>query len=426
MVRSRLDRLSLTASGAPRRPPSATAARRHQPRRCISVGVITHATAAMPLIFLGTMGATIRGDLHFSETTLGLLAASLPLAAAAASTAAGRLCERISLVTSLRLAALGAALSMLGIGVFARSWLMIAPFLLVAGLTLAMAQPATDGWLTATLPDSIRARAFGIKQASAGPGVGLCAGLAVPLVEQTLGWRASFGVGAALALVLAVCLRRDAPRSRGQVLRELDGSTDLSMRPLVWLAVSGGLCTLPQAAFVTFAVSGAAESGMSRSSAGLLFAVACGVGFVARLALGELVGRRRTNALTVMAATLALAFAGFALFATGNQVAVWASVPLLAATVWGWHGLFFFAVAELNPSAPARASGIVSAGVLGGSVAGPLVFGLTVRFGYGVAWVTLGVLSLIGVGAILISRSIVQATVPAVQDARSSTRRQSR
>lgn len=372
----------------------------------VALGVAVHAAASIPLLMLGTMAVSIRNDLHFDEATLGMVIATLFATAALTSPAAGRVCDHLGARSSLRLAALGASVSMAGIAAMSQSALSLLPFVVVAGLALALAQPATDTWLSRGVALRSQGRAFGIKQAAAGPGAGLVAGLAVPLGETSLGWRASFTVGALLAALVVLSVGRTPKGVRSRSTTRSRGG-DLSMRALVVLSLAGGLGTLPQSGFVAFAVSGAVASGISNSVAGLAFAAACVVGVIVRLSVGGLVDRRDISALQLIAGMLATSAVGFLLFMTQRPAAVFVALPVLAGTVWGWHGLFFLAIARANPTAPAVASSVAAAGVLAGAVAGPLIFGLVAESGYAFAWACAGAWSIAGMVAVLVGRWVV-------------------
>lgn len=105
---------------------------------------------------------------------------------------------------------------------------------------------------------------------------------------------------------------------------------------------------------------------------------------------------------------LGISALGFLCYVIEQPGAVFVAMPLLAATVWGFHGLFFHAVAAANPLAPARASSIASVGVLIGAVAGPLAFGAIAELSYRVAWGCASGWAMVGMAAIVWARRLLQ------------------
>jgi predicted MFS family arabinose efflux permease len=380
------------------------------PGRALALAIGIQASAVLPLILLGTMAVSIRDDLGFDEAGLGVLLATCFGVGALLSVASGRVTERIGAARGVRLAGITAAVSLLGVAIASRNWLTLVPFFATAGLGIALVQPATDVWLARTLPLSRHGVAFGMKQAAGGPGVGVLAGLAVPVLAGTIGWRGAFAVGAIAALLVTsatVGVSLNEPPRRA--VRSREG--DVSLRPLVVLAFAGGVATISQAAFVSFAVSAAVASGLSEGLSGLIFAAGGVVGFLARLLAGHVADRRAGGLLMMTAGMLGASAAGFLMLATERPVVVGVAMPLLCATAWGWQGLYFLAIARSNPNSPAAASGIAAAGLLTGAVIGPVAFGLLARDDYSLAWAATAASTLVAVAAILVGRELVKREI---------------
>lgn len=386
------------------------------------MAVAAHSAAVLPLLLIGTMAVSIRRDLGFDEAAFGAVAACSFAVAAAVSTPAGRVVERRGAAWGVRAGALTAAVSLIGVAGLARSWSTLLVFAMLGGAAMAVAQPATDLWLTRTLPVTRHGLAFGVKQASAGPGVGLAAGLAVPAAAATVGWRGAFALAALVGLGVLWATRRQEPvlgtatsaiRGDGAEKREGSRAGDVSMGPLLLLTMAGGFGSMSQAAFLTFAVSSAVEAGVSEGGAGLLFAASSAAAFAMRLALGAFADRRQGGLVFTTAAMMLTSAAGFALLATGSRGAVLAAVPFVAATAWGWQGIFFLVVARCNPNAPAAASGLTASGLLAGSVVGPVVFGIAARDDYATAWMLAAASALLGAAAMVVGRHFIKRDLDA-------------
>ena len=302
----------------------------------------------------------------------------------------------------MQVAALGSAVALLCIALFAGSRTSLFGFLVLGGLANAVAQVAANLALARGVRAERQGLAFGMKQAAI-PAATLLSGLAVPLVGTTIGWRWAF-TGCALGAFAIACT---VPKStEGQVqhhTNELSG--DMRPMPLILLALGIGLGSAAAVPLGAFTVESGVAAGLQVEFAGLLLAAGGVVGIVVRLALGWLADRRSTGHLRIVAAMLIAGTAGFVLLATGvNWLFVLGTVLAFGAG-WGWHGLFNFAVVKYNPNAPAAATGITQTGAAAGSAVGPFLFGVIVEStSYGTAWLGAGAAALVAVAAILAGR----------------------
>jgi hypothetical protein len=112
------------------------------------------------------------------------------------------------------------------------------------------------------------------------------------------------------------------------------------------------------------------------------------VGIFARIGWGWWTDRRRLALIPFVAVLQLVGAGGLAVIAVNPAVPV-----LLLATVaayaagWGWNGLLVAAVVGAYPDAPAAATGITQAGVYGGAVLVPPLFGyLAETASYAAAW----------------------------------------
>jgi predicted MFS family arabinose efflux permease len=350
--------------------------------RATAAATLTATISILPVFLLGATAVPLRGDLGFGETGLGLAVAAFWATMALGGVPGGRLVQRLGPSRAIRGSALVSAASMLGAST-ARSWGMLVVWMLCAGVASGFGNPATDLTVAWTVPDHRRGIAFGVKQ-SAVPGATLLAGLAVPVLALTVGWRWAFVSGAAIAIPILL-LMPSVPYARGAGGRRLRG--DSADRAVLLLAAAAGLAMSGMTAMGAFYVESADTNGVSLDTAGALLAVGSLAGVLARFFFAWGLADSRRPFLVVASLT-GLGGLGLALMATGATGAL-----LLVATIiafgagWGWNGLFVHAVVRVNPEAPAAAMGVIVSATAAGGVAGPLLFGvLVVAAGYPAAW----------------------------------------
>ena len=383
----------------------------------VAVAVVT--AGVLPPFLLGGLAVQVRGELEFGAGALGLAVAAFFGFSALISAVVGRVVERIGSHRGMRLAAAGSALALLGVALFARSWSGLVVCLMFGGLAEAVAQPAANLSLAREVPARRQGLSFGIKQAAI-PIAALLAGLTVPTLAVTVGWRWAFAGAAGLALLVTVLV----PAERvGDVRRAEEARAgDVRMTPMVLLAIGTGLGTTAAVPLGAFTVASAVVSGLRVETAGLLLAVGSAFSIVVRIFFGILADRMSGGRLRMVAAMLGIGAVGFALLSTGMSSLLVVGTLLAFGAGWGWPGIFNFAIVKTNPNAPAAATGITQTGVSGGSALGPLIFGLVVEGNsYGTAWMVCGALTLAALAAILTGRHMVLRDRAAVTKGRSRT-----
>jgi MFS family permease len=376
-------------------------------RRPVIFAVAVATAGVLPAFLTGGLAVQVRGELDFGAAAFGVAVAMFFITSSLASAVMGRLVERIGAHRGMRLAAAGSAASLLGVALLATSWAGLVGCLVLGGLANAVSHPATNLSLAREVPAGRQGVSFGIKQAAI-PAATLLAGLAVPGIAVTLGWRWAFAGGAALALAVASLVPANGASgdvvSRPKEAREKDAR----VAPLVLLAVGIGLgatATTPLGAFI---VESSVASGLRVETAGLLLALGSAVNIVVRIAFGHLADGMSGGRLLLVAAMLGIGVMGFVLLATGESALILPGALLAFGIGWGWPGLFNFAVVKTSPGAPAAATGITQTGASGGAALGPLVFGLVVEAAsYDVAWLVSGAVALVALVAILIGRRML-------------------
>ena len=350
----------------------------------MAAAALSTVVGSLPVFLLGGLALLIRDELQFGALQLGIAVSTFFGVAAVTAVPAGRIAAWLGAWTSTVLAAALSASALVALAL-ASSYPFILAALAVAGMANALAQIGTNQALAQVVPADRQGFAFGVKQ-SAVPASTLLAGLAVPLVGLTFGWRASFFAGVLLAIGYVLVAPRPQGR-RAAPTGNANRSGDTAGRALAVVAVAGAFGAGAAGSLGAFLVESAVADGMSPSAAGLLLAGGSAVGVVMRLLVGWGADRRARGLLVVVAGMLGGGALGMALLATSSVTALVPGTALAFGLGWSWPGLLTFAVVRLNPTAPAVATGITQTGQFAGSATGPLLFGLMVEnSSYRVAW----------------------------------------
>jgi MFS family permease len=368
--------------------------------RALATAIAITTACVLPVFLTGGLAVQMRAELGFGVAALGGAVAAFFASAALSSALFGQVIERVGSRRGMVAASLGSALSLVGIGLLARSWAHLIGFLVLAGTAHAAAHPATNLLLAAEIRRRRQGLAFGIKQAAI-PAATLLGGLATPLVGLTLGWRFGFLLGALVALAIGALVARTEERRPLPEAGSAPGSARIA--PLMLPALGIGLGSAAGVSLAAFLVDAGVAAGLREGTAGLLLAAASATGFAVRVAAGWLADRRPRGRLRAVAAMLVVGAGGFALLSAA--LPGWPLVvgALLAFGVgWGWPGVFNFAIVDLHREAPAAATGITQTGTYAGSAVGPLAFGFVVeQASYTAAWLCSAALVLGAAAAML-------------------------
>lgn len=367
------------------------------------------AGGAMPVFLTGAVGVQIKSAFAIGDAQLGLAAGIFFSLATLLTAPGGRLADRIGWRSAGWLTSGFTAFSLLGVAVFATNYAALLVLLAVGGLGFALTNPTSNLMLAVEMPAARLGLLFGIKQ-SAIPVATLLAGLSVPLVALTIGWRWAFAFAAVIPIAAMVAVparthgRTAAPRApSGPARRVLDA-------PLLVLAVGGGLGSVAVGALNAFLVVGSVSAGLTEAAAGTLVSVSSVAGLASRLLSSLFADRSRSGGLRPVAALLAAGAAGFLLLSAQSPTAVVVGAVLAYGAGWGWNGLFHFAVVRHYPAAPGTASGLAQTGLSAGVAAGPVVFGvLAEAAGYRWAWAAAAAAmalaaAFVGTGAVMVGR----------------------
>ena len=365
--------------------------------RAIVAATLTATLASLPVFLVGATAVTLRQDVGFSTGGLGVAVATFWAAMALTGAPSGRIVQRVGARPSIRLGAVAAAVSLLGAST-AGSLTMLSLWLALAGLASGFCQPAADLTIAVGVPTARQGLAFGVKQGSV-PGAMLLAGLAIPSLALTVGWRWTFVV-AALLVVPALLAMPPLDDDHVGPTRDRAGENQAKRLMTVWLlAGTVSIAMAAVAAMGAFYVESAVAYGQSAAAAGLMLALGSAFGVAGRFLFAwRLAEVPRPFAVTAgLVALGGMATLVFGLGVTGGLLV--AATILAFGAGWGWNGLFTHAVVRANSDVAARASGIIVVGAASGGVIGPLVFGfLTERVGFGLAWTVAGVCLLVAAG----------------------------
>lgn len=374
----------------------------------VVVGVSTTVICTFPLFLTGALAVQMRAELGFTVAQLGIAAALFRASGAIFAAPFGALADRIGPSRAMRYAAGISALTSLGIGLLARDILAIYALLLFGGLANPLGQSAANLSLSRSVQANRQGLAFGLKQ-SALPLGSLVAGLAVPLIALSLGWRYAFLAAAGLALWLILAIPAGSAvafRTRAQP----ETTSGTRRLPLFLLAAGLMVSMMAGSTLTTFTVDSAVTSGVSPATAGLLLTVGSFASILVRLIVGSRADRRERGHFRTVAGLVAFGSTGYLMLAVGQPVLTAVGVVVAFGLGWGFNGLFWYALLRLNRQAPGRITGLVMPGGMLGGFLGPLIFGWIVdTSGYGVAWSVAAVWGICGAGIIMLARRMVIA-----------------
>lgn len=370
------------------------------------------AVGVLPAALTGALGPRLRADLDLTETGLGAVIGVFYVATSISARFGGRLADDIGWARASRLAAVGSALSLLGIAVAGRSLVALVVLLATSGASLGVAMPASSAAISREMPPHRQAVLFGIKQ-TALPVAGILAGLSVPLVALTVGWRWAYAGAAALAAAVVVLIPGGSPR--GERVSRAARPVLARRRVLAAIAIGGGSAAMSVGSLAAFVVIAAVESGMDEGSAGVLVAVASALGLLIRVGGGWAADRAGSRGFLPVSVMLAVGALGFLLLAGQQVPTVIVGTIIAYGAGWGWPGLFYFGVAAHHPATPGSATGFVQVGVSGGGAIGPLLIGLVAASaGFGAAWLVAAGLMVFASVVLRLAAPRLQAPVPVV------------
>lgn len=419
--------------------------------------VVASLTASLlPTFLVGALSPTIAADLEVGPAVIGAAVSAFFLAAALTSLPAGRLVDRRGATFGYRSGLVGVALAAAAIGLLVSAGWQLAVGLAATGASLACIDPSIARTITRSVGWRRQGIAFGIKEISA-PSASMLAGITLPLLGTTIGWRVPFLVVAGFAIVVALLVPSDIEVARArrggartarsdigggapvvaeaatiETARSISaGTSTRAPTGLLLVAVTGAVVNGVSAAVATFLVPTSIVIGVTATAAGLLLSAASLLSIGVRLGAGWMADRRPTAVFDLLLALVVAGLAGTIALAAGSHLGAEAvevdplagevvavaevvapttgavllvvvGAGLLLGPGWGWTAVAFLTATRLAPDRPAQASGALLAGLGGGGALVPIAAGwLAERSGFGWTW-TVGAVAMTLAAALMV------------------------
>ena len=380
----------------------------------LSAMMLVQSMTAMAVVTVPVLTPEIAAALAIDTATVGFYQSTAFIGAAFLTLMSGSLVLRHGGVrvnqASVVLCAAGVALAVSG------SIPIVALGAVLAGMGYGLATPGASHVLARITPPERRGLVFSVKQSAVTLG-GLVAGVLFPPIAERFGWE--------WALVLSCCMvvsavliiqplrarldddRNPAHRVRinapGQSVRLVLATPRL--QPIALVAFSFGAMQLSLFAFlVTYLVE---RVGLDLVTAGLMFSVMQGAGFVGRVGWGWVTDRRigaRPLLAVLGVGTMASTVAAMAFSDAWPIAGLAAGCAALGLTAVGWNGIY---LAEVARAVPIDKVGPATGGIMMftfvGVVTGPTAFGAIVATtgSYAAAFIAIDILVLATVLALV-------------------------
>ena len=372
--------------------------------RTVTGAVTTTVACVVPVFLVGGLAVQIGAELGFSPAGLGLAVSVYFGCSALASVPAGRLVERYGATVTARAGIALAGGCLVAIAFWARTFPLLVVLLAASAAANALGQLASNAALS-RLPPRRQGLSFGLKQAAI-PMATLLAGVSVPALALTLGWRWAFGLAGLAAGGALLLVPPDGHAGRREVGRV---GTGRSTAALVVVGLGAALASGAAGSLGAFLVDATVAGGLAPGTAGWVLTFGSTVCVAGRIAGGWLADRRSGGHLAAIAMLLATGAIGLGLLSLPGTAALLAGVVLAFGLGWSWPGLVNFAVVRLHPATPAAATSITQTGVYAGACLGPLGFGaLAAGAGYPAAWRASAAAMLLATAMILLGRTLVR------------------
>lgn len=365
------------------------------PRRITAVSLTTMVAAIAPVHLIGALAPEMQEDLGFDDAAQGVAIGVFFAVSAVLTSWGGALTDRIGPSPALRAAALASAVGA-SIVLVSPGYAVLVVGLAVAALGNAVSQPGNNTFIAGGIREGRRGLALGIKQAAIPTSTGL-AGLALPTLAITVGWRWAYVAAVALAVVAMFSI----PTIEPPVPRHEQRGGFRPSRSLTLIAVGSAAGAASVASIGAFLVRSARDAGFSDTGAGLLQVGGSVLLVGTRVGWGWLMDREDIDRFRFAAGLLGLGAIAYPLLATGRQGPMIVGALLAYGAGWSWPGVVHLGTVESNPSNTGAASGVVQAGMFTGATIGPALFGpLADRQGFGWAWMLSAAFSATAMGLI--------------------------
>lgn len=372
--------------------------------RPLLTAVVFVSTGVMPLYLTSAQVVSLDSALGFGTARLGIATAIYFGLAAVVSQPVAAVIGRIGAQRGLQIGAMVAALACT-VALTATSWLALLVTAGLSGLANAFMQVSTNIVLALDAAFDRQGMSFGAKQGAV-PLSSAFAGVLLPSVGVALGWRWPyvFAIGLTVFVGLVAPIVDDRCSDRG-------GQLESDRRPPVpasikLLAAGGAFGGAAGNGVALFLVPAAVDIGTGEALAGAILAVGSALVFVLRVAVGAYADRAGSTGHCEMIVILVVgAIASFGLVFVDSPAMFMVVMPIALLGSWGWPGLIYFTVVRIHPEATGRASGIILASNLTGTLIGPFIVSrLASQGNYVTAWLFTALLAAGSAGFIAASR----------------------
>ncbi|WP_238007003.1 MFS transporter [Dactylosporangium sp. AC04546] len=353
----------------------------------------------LPVGLTGALGVLIVQDLNAPESAGGMLVGAFFVAGAFFILLAASAIDRYGWNAAALAGQATTAVALLACAATPHPWGLLLIGLSLAGMGSSISQPATSVLLTEHVQPRRRGFAMSAKLAAV-PAALLLAGIAVPVLGETVGWRASFVIAALFPLSGVVLLLRFRPVPTDSVLgagRDV-GELRRPRHRALWLAGTGMLLgSMLPGVVLAFMVPSMVDVGLTPGEAGLLFAVLNVTSVLSRAAVAVLADSPLFRGNAAIVAMMTLGGLGSALVAVPALGTVLAGAFFAFSMGWGWTGQAFALALRTFTESPGGVASVMQSGGMAGSALGPIVGAAAVYFwGLPAAWILSASASVLG------------------------------
>lgn len=356
----------------------------------VALTIAASAVGALPLNLVGALGFRIEEDLALSAAAIGVAVATFRLVQGVSAYRLGGTVDVLGARRALCVATALTVVCSLVITFGARSLAVLMLAMAVGGIGKSLMQPASNRMVVTEARDDQYGIVIGFKQAAA-PLSTLLAGLAVPLIAMTFGWRWAFAVTAVLAtLCCGLVLRFMTEERSGKAKaakKERPPRTELKLLALIGVAMAFANAT--NSIIPAFWVLGETRSGADPAQAGVVLAAASALAIVVRVVSGIACDRLPGDPMILCAAMLLVGALGISSLAVVDSTTV-RGIGLVVgyAGVWGYPAVLWYALLRRFHRTPGYVTGQVTIYSLVGGSFGPVAFGVVAdATSYGVGWI---------------------------------------
>jgi predicted MFS family arabinose efflux permease len=351
-------------------------------------------TAVFMLFAVGALGPFITNDLGIGRAAFGAITTTMFASAALLSPKAGALVDSVGarrMLGALFILVAGA----LGLVALSAAFGILLVSAGLAGLAVAVANPATNQLISLQTPPTSQGTVMGIAY-SGTQFSALFAGMALPAMALVLGWRGAMVASAALPMLGLVVMRFTVPMDKRHLLAGSSVQRRSARYPGIgWMSLYAFLMASAVTGVPAYLALFAVESlDMTATGGGAAVSVLGLSGIFGRVWWSRITHRAVNPAvpMTGLAMCAVVAQTGLWIAAVGGSRAAWMLWPasaLFGLTAIAWMPVAMVAVVAAAPPAIAgRAAGIVQSATFVGAAISPLLIGMMAELqgGYNGAW----------------------------------------